>query len=160
MAKEDSPANGHNNDRTPVGIHLVLNGKGGVGKSVVATWLAEFLISPGRDVQCIDGDPVNRSRSQYKALGAEKLELVNEAGLIQRGRYDSLIERFATACGVFVVDSGSTAFLPFWGYLVDARQSGRFRKPAGMSTSTFRSPAERLSAIPSWIFSCSRSFQR
>ena len=84
MAKEDSPTNGHNNDRTPVDIHLVLNGKDGVGKSVVATWLAEFLISRGRDVHCIDADPVNRSLSQYKALGAEKLELVNEAGLIHR----------------------------------------------------------------------------
>ena len=26
-------------------IHLVLQGKGGVGKSIVASWLAEFLIA-------------------------------------------------------------------------------------------------------------------
>ena len=29
-------------------IHLILQGKGGVGKSVIASWLAEFLISRGR----------------------------------------------------------------------------------------------------------------
>jgi hypothetical protein len=29
---------------TPPTIHLVLQGKGGIGKSVVASWLAEFLI--------------------------------------------------------------------------------------------------------------------
>jgi len=131
MAKEDSHSNGHDRGGARTDIHLVLNGKGGVGKSVVATWLAEFLISRGRHVHCIDGDPVNRSLSQYKALAAEKLELVNEAGLIQRARYDSLIERFATASGVFVVDSGATAFLPFWGYLVECevirvlREAGR-----------------------------------
>jgi len=37
-----------------------------VGKSWIASWLAEFLISRGRQVRCIDGDPVNRSLSQYK----------------------------------------------------------------------------------------------
>jgi len=45
---------------------------------------------------------VNRSFSQYEALGAEKLDLVNE-GLIQRARYGALIERFATTSGAFVV---------------------------------------------------------
>jgi hypothetical protein len=29
-------------------IHLVLQGKGGVGKSIVASWLAEFLIGRGQ----------------------------------------------------------------------------------------------------------------
>jgi len=112
-------------------IHLILQGKGGVGKSVIASWLAEFLISRGRQVQCIDGDPVNRSLSQYKALGAENLDLVNEDGLIQRWCYDSLVERFLRSEGVFVVDSGATAFLPFWTYIVESemirvlREAGR-----------------------------------
>jgi hypothetical protein len=82
MAKDNSNANG---DDSSADVHLVLNGKGGVGKSLVATWLAEFLISRGRSIRCIDGDPVNRSLSQYKALGAERLDLVNEDGPIQRG---------------------------------------------------------------------------
>lgn len=100
-------------------IHLILQGKGGVGKSVIASWLAEFLLGRGFPVRCIDGDPVNRSLSQYKALHAENLELVNEDGLIQRWRYDSLIERFLTSEDAFVVDSGATAFLPFWTYIVE-----------------------------------------
>ena len=50
--------------------HLVLQGKGGVGKSLVASWLAEFLMSRGQPVRCIDGDPVNRSLGQYKLSGA------------------------------------------------------------------------------------------
>jgi Mrp family chromosome partitioning ATPase len=29
----------------PAAVHFVLQGKGGVGKSVVASWLAEFLAS-------------------------------------------------------------------------------------------------------------------
>ena len=75
-------------------IHLILQGKGGVGKSVIATWLAEFLIGRGCHVRCIDGDPVNRSLSQYKAFRAESLDLVNEDGLIQRWHSDALVDVF------------------------------------------------------------------
>ncbi|MBV8807327.1 MAG: hypothetical protein JO033_01520 [Acidobacteriaceae bacterium] len=100
--------------------HLVLQGKGGIGKSVVASWLAEYLMKRSNTVHCIDGDPVNRSLAQYKSLNAEKLDLVNEEGLIVRTRYDALLERFASENAVFVVDSGSTAFLPLWSYIVEA----------------------------------------
>jgi hypothetical protein len=101
-------------------VHLVLQGKGGIGKSVIASWLAEYLIKRGKKVRCIDGDPVNRSLTQYKYLNVEKLDLINEEGLIVRARYDDLLQRFATEDGVFVLDSGATAFLPLWSYLVES----------------------------------------
>jgi CO dehydrogenase nickel-insertion accessory protein CooC1 len=58
-------------------IHLVMQGKGGVGKTLVSTWLAEYLLTRRKEVRCIDGDPVNRSLAQYAALNADKLDLVN-----------------------------------------------------------------------------------
>ena len=121
MAKSNSNGNGngagHANQST---VHLVLQGKGGVGKSLVASWLAEFLMSRGQPVRCIDGDPVNRSLGQYKFFGAEKIDLLNQSGVVERSRYDALVHRFLTEDAVFVVDSGATAFLPFWTYLVEA----------------------------------------
>jgi hypothetical protein len=101
-------------------IHLVLQGKGGVGKSIVASWLAEFLIGRGQPVRCFDGDPVNRSMAQIKALNVEKLDLLNDEGVVMRSRYDSLINRFLTEDAVFLVDSGATAFLPFWTFIVES----------------------------------------
>src|SRR5438046_10319152 len=98
-------------------VHLVLQGKGGIGKSVIASWLAEYLFKRDKNVHCIDGDPVNRSLAQYKSLNAEKLDLINEEGLIVRIRYDGLLQRFATEDGSFVVDSGPTASLPLWSYI-------------------------------------------
>ena len=98
--------------------------------SVIASWLAEFLISRGQ-MRCIDGDLVNRSVSQYKTLGAENLDLVKEDGLIQRWLYDLQVEHFLTSENAFVVDSGATAFLPFWAYIVESalirvpREAGR-----------------------------------
>jgi CO dehydrogenase nickel-insertion accessory protein CooC1 len=65
-------------------IHLILQGKGGVGESVAAS---EFLIGRGQPVRCIDGDHVNRSLAQIKALNVEKLDLLNQEGVVVRARY-------------------------------------------------------------------------
>jgi len=130
MPKNTFSANSGQQTAQPT-IHLVLQGKGGVGKSLVASWLAEFLISRGQAVRCIDGDPVNRSMGQYKAFGAEKLDRLNQDGVLQRTRYDKLMERFLGEHAVYVVDSGATAFLPFWTYVVESdavellRRAGR-----------------------------------
>src|ERR1041385_1742876 len=105
MGKNNGNGNGSTAAAQPT-VHLVLQGKGGIGKSVVATWLAEFLTSRGQQVFAIDADPVNRSLGQYKALGAEKLDLMNQDGLIERSRFDHLLDRFATEDATFVVDSG------------------------------------------------------
>ena len=116
---------------TPPTVHLVLQGKGGIGKSVVAGWLAEFLMARRQPLRCIDGDPVNRSLSQYTALPVEKLDLLNQEGLLLRARYDWLVGRFLNEEAVFVVDNGATAFLPFWTYIVESdvvsilREAGR-----------------------------------
>ena len=119
MAKNTSNANCGQPTAQPA-IHLVLQGKGGVGKSLVASWLAEFLIHRGQAVRCMDGDPVNRSMGQYKAFAAEKLDLLNQDGVLERTRYDKLMERFLGEHAVYVVDSGATAFLPFWTYIVES----------------------------------------
>jgi hypothetical protein len=130
MPKSGSNGNGAGPTSQPT-VHIILQGKGGIGKSVVASWLAEFLIERGQHVRCIDGDPVNRSLSQHKAFSVEKLDLVNQDGVLQRTRYDSTIERFATDDAVFVVDNGATVFLPLWTYIVETemftvlRQAGR-----------------------------------
>src|SRR5579859_3467685 len=42
-------------------IHLTLQGKGGVGKSLVASILAQYFRHHGREIRCIDSDPVNQT---------------------------------------------------------------------------------------------------
>ena len=53
MAKTAEPnvANGSDNRAT---VHLTLQGKGGVGKSLIAAVLAQYFRDHGRDVRCID----------------------------------------------------------------------------------------------------------
>lgn len=38
-------------------VHPTLQGKGGVGKSLVAAILAQYFGDRGRDVRCVDTDP-------------------------------------------------------------------------------------------------------
>ena len=104
MGKNNGNGGGNGSAATQPTVHLVLQGKGGIGKSVVASWLTEFLAARGQQVCAIDADPVNRSLGQYKALGAEKLDLMNQDGLIERSRFDRLVDRFATEDSIFVVD--------------------------------------------------------
>lgn len=112
-------SNGNGAAQTTAAVHFVLQGKGGVGKSVVASWLAEFLASQGQKVSAIDADPINRSLGQYKGLKPELLDLVNADGLVERNRFDTLVDRFATGDGAFIVDAGATAFLPLWTYILE-----------------------------------------
>jgi hypothetical protein len=131
MAKATT-ANGTNGIEPTGAIHLTLQGKGGVGKSLVASVLAQYLREKGKEVRCIDTDPVNRTFAQYSALGADRLNLRDEHNRIEQRAFDSLIERFLTEdTATFVVDNGASTFLPLWHYLLEnsaldyLRQNGR-----------------------------------
>ena len=99
-------------------IHLSLQGKGGVGKSLIASILAQYFQHTQRDLQCIDTDPVNQTLSQYKALDAQHLDLMADNQVDPR-RFDGLMERILTEEAVFVVDNGASTFIPLWNYLLE-----------------------------------------
>jgi hypothetical protein len=128
MAKTAETRNGNNGST----IHLTLQGKGGVGKSLIAAILAQFFKNAGQDVRCIDTDPVNRTFAQYAALSADRLQLRDEHNRIDQRSFDVLMERFLTEEGAtFVVDNGASTFLPLWHYLLEnnaldhLRENGR-----------------------------------
>jgi CobQ/CobB/MinD/ParA family nucleotide binding protein len=107
---------------TDTTIHLTLQGKGGVGKSLVAVILAQYLSQRGAQIQCIDTDPLNRTFAQYGALGAERIQVRDEHNRIDQRSFDGLLERFLTEHGAtFVVDNGASTFLPLWHYLLENR---------------------------------------
>jgi hypothetical protein len=100
-------------------IHLSLQGKGGVGKSLVASILAQYFRDhSGREIRCIDTDPVNRTMYQYKALNVSRLELLRNGVIDQRG-FDTLVERLLTEEGTFIVDNGAATFIPLWNYFLE-----------------------------------------
>ena len=107
-------------------VHLSLQGKGGVGKSLVASVLAQYLRAKGQEVQCVDTDPVNQTFSQYTALGATHLKLLDE-GRIDPRVFDQLMDSLLTEEGIFVVDNGASTFIPLWHYILENRVTSVLR---------------------------------
>ena len=84
-AVKETTAIGDGKDKGEVfanSIHLSLQGKGGVGKSLVASILAQYFNARGKAVRCVDTEPVNRTLFQYKALNVNRLELLREGDLL------------------------------------------------------------------------------
>src|SRR5258706_11615965 len=110
-----SKANG-NSDGTSV--HFALQGKGGVGKSLIASVLSQFFVWKDRELHAVDADPVNQTLAEYRALGVERLNLLKNGNVDQR-EFDTLMERILTETGTFVVDTGASTFIPLWHYLLE-----------------------------------------
>jgi hypothetical protein len=112
--------------QTPA-IHMSLQGKGGVGKSVIASLLAQYWTARGHTVTCIDTDPVNRTLFQYEGLDVQCLKLLREGGVDARG-FDALMESILTTAGTFVVDNGASTFVPLWNYMLENNVFGLLRE--------------------------------
>lgn len=100
-------------------VHLILQGKGGVGKSLVSSFLAQFFYDQNeRVVTCFDTDPVNQTFTNYKSLKAIHLPLLENSKINERN-FDALLERLLSDEGVFIVDNGSSSFVPLSNYIIE-----------------------------------------
>jgi hypothetical protein len=100
--------------------HFTLQGKGGVGKSLVAAIIAQYFKSMGPAPTCIDTDPVNQTLVDYRALNASHLPLMAEnSSRVDERKFDDLMEQLLSKDGVFVVDNGSASFIPLSNYLLE-----------------------------------------
>jgi len=98
-------------------IHIVLQGKGGVGKSMLASMLAQFKISKGQAPFCIDTDPVNRTFGGYKSLNVRVLDIM-EGDKINARNFDMLIEHISETTDDVIIDNGASSFIPLSSYLI------------------------------------------
>jgi len=99
-------------------FHLLLTGKGGVGKSVVARLLAEFVQDTTNEVPlCFDADPVNASFEAVKTFGAKKINLLDNELKVNASRFDSMMVSVLQENRSVVVDSGASSYLALFGYL-------------------------------------------
>lgn len=101
-------------------VHLVLQGKGGVGKSLIASLLVQLLLEQGDSVRAIDTDPLNDSLTQTPSLHATHLDILDkETSSIDPLKFDPLIAAILeNPTAHFVVDNGTASFLPLYSYLV------------------------------------------
>ncbi|MFM0140598.1 nucleotide-binding protein [Caballeronia grimmiae] len=111
-------------------IHIVLQGKGGVGKSLIAAFLAQYLKAKRPNVFCGDTDPVNDTFARYGAFDAKRFNILVGDKIDQRA-FDGLIETLVEHQGPAVVDNGASTFIPLSAYMAEnsvidvLRESGK-----------------------------------
>ena len=101
-------------------IHIILQGKGGVGKSLVAALLAQYLEGKSEgELFCADTDPVNDTFAKYSAFNAERVKILNADKNIDSRVFDGLIEKLLVHEGDAVIDNGASTFLPLSAYMLE-----------------------------------------
>src|SRR4030088_3002508 len=121
MTKPEISGNG-----TLASVRLVLQGKGGVGKSFVSAILAQYFRTKSTLVHCLDTDPVNATFAQYRVLEAEHLKVLRR-GTVNEKQFDALDKKLCQGDGVFILDTGATTFVPLWNYILENEILAFFR---------------------------------
>lgn len=98
-------------------IHMILQGKGGVGKSFIASTLAQYKLSTGQKPLCIDTDPVNSTFNGFKSLNVKRLNIM-EGDEINPRHFDDLVEQIAPSKNDIIIDNGASSFVPLSHYLI------------------------------------------
>jgi hypothetical protein len=101
-------------------VHFILQGKGGIGKTLVSTILAQWIA--GKDekpLRCYDTDQENATFSRYKAMDVKHVTVMNDDRTIDPKRFDALMISMLEAEGNCVVDNGANTFSPLMAYLIE-----------------------------------------
>ena len=97
---------------------MLLQGKGGVGKSYISSILAQYIQHKYNIIPCcIDTDPVNSTFSGYKSLNVKTLHLLDSDEINTRN-LDTLIEWIAETKIDTVIDNGAATFVPIAHYII------------------------------------------
>lgn len=101
-------------------INFIAQAKGGVGKSFIATLLAQFIKEKYGDVKVIDTDTTNPTILEYKSLNAKYIALTENHRLDLR-KFDEMMEILIASQDdeYYVIDVGSNGFQPLMAYAIE-----------------------------------------
>jgi hypothetical protein len=101
---------------------VVLQNKGGIGKSLVSLNLVQYLRENRKQtVQAIDLDPMNHTLAEFQGIHAKSVDLFDAGHTELKGReIDDLAQAMLTDAASFVIDNGAAGFVRFGGYLAES----------------------------------------
>ena len=101
-------------------VHFILQGKGGIGKTLVSTLLAQWMAGKhDAPLRCYDTDQENPTFSRYKAMNVRHVPVMTDARTIDPKRFDALMIDILEQDGNCVIDNGANTFSPLMGYLLE-----------------------------------------
>ena len=100
-------------------VHMVLQAKGGIGKSLISSLIAQYLKERVGDLLVIDIDQENPTLSQYKGLNVQKISVMGEGRAIDPKKFDVLMNSILEHDGDIVVDTGANTFSALMAYVIE-----------------------------------------
>jgi hypothetical protein len=99
-------------------IHFIQQGKGGVGKSMIAAMFYQALCHFGKDVTAFDSDPVNATLTGFREFNTRRLDMI-KSGDIDPRAFDGLLDDIDALPGDShaIVDNGASSFVALSAYL-------------------------------------------
>lgn len=99
-------------------INFVLQGKGGAGKSVIASILIQVLHYFNKKIVAIDTDPINATLSGYEEFNVTHIEILKGDNIDPRS-FDELLEAlfYLPENTYAVVDNGASSFVALGAYI-------------------------------------------
>jgi hypothetical protein len=103
-------------------IHFIQQGKGGVGKSMIAAMLYQALKHCKKEVAAFDTDPVNSTLAGFKEFAVIRLDILNQ-GEIDSRAFDVLINALAELPSEThgIVDNGASSFLALNSFINESK---------------------------------------
>lgn len=98
-------------------VDFVLQGKGGCGKTLIASLLAQYGEESKDQVRCYDADPVNNTLSGVETLCTEVVDLLidEETNVIAM---DRVLSEILSIDANFLIDAGASGFVPLLSYML------------------------------------------
>jgi hypothetical protein len=98
---------------------MMLQSKGGVGKSFCSSVLMQYFRETGRSVYGMDTDPSNHSFAEFSELEVQILDIMNGTEDIDKRRFDKMVD---SVCRLgpddhIVIDTGSSCYKALFAYL-------------------------------------------
>ncbi|MDR0496651.1 MAG: conjugal transfer protein TraL [Treponema sp.] len=100
-------------------IHLIQQGKGGVGKSMIGAILFQVLKAAGKEVHAYDTDPINATLAGYSEFNTTAIEIMRGSN-IDKAKFDILWEQHVMKLppqAHAIVDNGASSFVALSAYL-------------------------------------------
>ena len=99
-------------------VHFIQQGKGGVGKSMIASILYQTLGLLGKKVAAFDTDPVNATLAGFQEFEVTCLDILKQGDIDPR-QFDTLIDKIMEQGPEthVIVDNGASSFLALNSYI-------------------------------------------
>lgn len=101
-------------------VHFVLQGKGGIGKTLVSALLAQYIEEKFPDtLECYDTDQENATFADYKSFNVKLVDVMNHDRTINRKMFDKMLLEVFDSKKNIVIDNGANTFSPLMSYLME-----------------------------------------